>query len=57
MSLEPEFQSTPSLLRGGIKGGGREPGYRGLQHPVPACPVEGEVPHGGCGESVRYVPH
>jgi hypothetical protein len=43
-------QSTPSPLRGGIKGGGREPGYCGSQHPLLASPVKGEVPRGDCGE-------
>jgi hypothetical protein len=41
------FQSTPSPLRGGIKGGGGYPGHRGFQHPLPTSPVEGEVPPGG----------
>src|SRR6218665_3889509 len=41
------FQSTPSPLRGGIKGGGREPGYRGSQHPPPTSPVQGGGPRGG----------
>ena len=36
-------QSTPSPLRGGIKGGGGKPGYRGFRHPLLASPVEGEV--------------
>gem|GEM_PF-1248226 len=42
-------QSTPSPLRGGIKGGGREPGYLGPEHPLPTSPVEGEVPSGERG--------
>ena len=50
--LQPSCQSTPSPLRGGIQGGGREPEYRGSQHPLPASPVEGEVPLSICGTKV-----
>jgi hypothetical protein len=52
MGLAVTLQSTPSPLRGGIKGGGREPGYRGSEHPLLASPVKGEVPRGGWGKMV-----
>src|SRR5690606_6661917 len=42
-------QSTPSPLRGGIKGGGRLATRSGLSHPLLASPVKGEVSPGGCG--------
>jgi len=41
------LQSTPSPLRGGIKGGGVLPRICGLSHPLPPSPVEGEVRPGG----------
>ena len=44
-------QSTPSPLRGGIKGGGRLAQISGLSHPLPTSPVEGEVLPCGWGTS------
>jgi hypothetical protein len=57
MTSRSMSQSTPSPSRGGIKGGGREPRYPGFPHSLLASPVKGEVPFGGCGGTVQYVPH
>ena len=39
-------------LAGRVREGGDWPGYRGSQHPLPASPVEGEVPLSICGTKV-----
>lgn len=50
MMMFLKAQSTPSPLRGGIKGAGRESGYPGSQGPLPIFPIAGEVPSGELGK-------
>jgi hypothetical protein len=51
------FQSTPSPLWGGIKGGGCLALISGLSHPLPSSPIKGEVPLHSRGTIQSRPPH